>query len=103
MVHAGTQAPVLLQTARLQLCNLSGTTTTCVGVRAIMDSGSQSTYVSNHTRETLQLSKQGTERLHIKTFGSYKGQDTICSVVEISVITRKRVFDTYSISSTIYL
>ena len=42
-----------------------------------------------HTREALQLSKQGTERLHIKTFGNYEGQDTICNVVEISIITRE--------------
>ena len=89
-VHAGTWAPVLLQTARLQLCNPSGTTPTSVGVRAIMDSGSEHTYVSSCTRETLQLSKQGTECLRIKTFGNYEGQDTICDVVKISVITRER-------------
>ena len=107
-VHTGTWAPVLLQTARLQLCNPSGTTPTSVGVKAIMDSvdsGSQRTYVPSRTRETLQLSKQGTECLCIKTFGNYEGQDTICDVVKISVITRERerVFNIYSISGTIYL
>ena len=56
-------------------------------MRVIMDSGSQRMYVSSCTRETLQLSKQGTERLCIKTFGNYEGQDIICNVVEISVIT----------------
>ena len=55
-----------------------------------MDSRSQRTYVSSHTRETLQLSKQGSEHVHIKTFGNYEGQDTICIIVKISVITRKR-------------
>ena len=90
MVHAGTRAPVLLQTGRLQLCNLSGTTPTSVGVRAIMDSGSRCTYVSSRTRETLQLSKQGTKCQRIKTFSNYEGQDTICDVVKISVITRER-------------
>ena len=63
MVNVGTWAPVLIQTARLHLCNPSGTTHTSVGVRAIMDSGSQRTYVSSRTRETLQFSKQGTECL----------------------------------------
>ena len=54
--------------------------------------------------ETLQFSKQGTECLHMKTFGNYEGQNTICDVVEISVITRERerVFDIYSISSIVY-
>ena len=75
---------------RHQLCNPSGTTPTCVGVRVIMDSGSQHTYVSSCTRETLQLSIQGTERLHIKTFGNYEWEDTICDVVEKSVISRER-------------
>ena len=55
-----------------------------------MDSGSQRMYVSSRTRETLQLSKQGTERLRIKTFGNYEGQDTICDVLKISIITRER-------------
>ena len=55
-----------------------------------MNSGCQHTYVSSHMRETLQLSKQGTEHLCIKTFGNYEGQDTIYNVVEISVITRER-------------
>ena len=41
-------------------------------------------------RETLQLSKQGTECLCIKTFGNYEGQDTICNVVEINVVMRER-------------
>ena len=55
-----------------------------------MDSGSQHTYVSSCMRETVQFSKQGTERLCIKIFGNYEGQDTICDVVEISLITRER-------------
>ena len=61
--------------------------------------------MSSRTRETLQLSKQGTECLCIKTFGNYEGQDTICNVDEINVVMRERerVFDIYSISVTIYL
>ena len=56
----------------------------------IIDSGSQCIYVSSRMRETLQLSKQGTECLCIKTFGNYEGQDTICNVVEINVVMRER-------------
>ena len=66
-----------------------------------MDSGSQCTYVSSRTRETLQLSKQGTKCLCIKTFGNYEGQDTICNVGEINVVTRERERESLTFTSLV--
>ena len=57
VTYVDSQTPILLQTARLQLYSLSDTTSlpTCVEARAVMDSGSQRTYVSSRLREGLQL------------------------------------------------
>ena len=88
-VHTGIQSPVLLQTARLMLFNPTGTPDVSVGVRAIMDSGSQLTYVTTRTKELLQLPLKGIENVCIKTFGAPEGQDTLCDVVEISTVTRE--------------
>ena len=85
-VDAHTQ--VLLQTAVLQLLNPTVSPSTQVQVRAILDSGSQRTYVTSRTREALQLATKWTERLSIKTFGSAEGHDTECAVVELDLLAK---------------
>ena len=89
-LYVDAQTPVLLQTARLQLYNLSDTRVPpiCVAVRAIMDSGSQRTYVTSQVRERLNPPTKRTESLRIKTFGSTEGQDTVCEAVELGLLTR---------------
>ena len=64
-VDAHTQ--ILLQTAVLWLVNPTVSLSIKVQVRAIMDSGSQHTYITSHTREALQLATKRTKCLSIKT------------------------------------
>lgn len=73
----------LLQTAKLQLYNLDDISfpPSSVELRAIMDSGSQRTYVT-HVSFTCPRS------LHIKTLGSTKEWETVCEAVELGLITR---------------
>ena len=83
------QTPVLLQTAKLHLYNLNDAAPpTCVEVRAIMDSGSQRTYVTSRVRETLRLPTKRTESLRIKTFGAAEGRDTNCDAVELGLVAK---------------
>ena len=89
-MYVDSQTPVLLQMARLQLFNFDNVTVppNSIKVRAIMDSGSQRTYVTSRVRESLHLPVKRTETLSIKTFGSTEGQDTVCETVELGLITK---------------
>ena len=79
------QIPVLLQTAKLQLYNLQDTQSTPVASRAILDSGSQRTYVTSRVREMLRLPVDHTEALCIRTFGSSGERIEDCEVVEMGL------------------
>ena len=81
---AGTPAQILLQTARLELVNTQVAGTDAVA-RAILDSGSQRTYISSQLRERLNLPTTSTERIRIKTFGSTDSCDQIYDVVHLGV------------------
>ena len=80
-MYVDSQTSILLQIARLQLYSLNDMTSppTCVKARAIMDSGSQRTYVTSHLRESLQLPTKRTESLHI---------DATCEAVGLGLITK---------------
>ena len=90
VTYVDSQTPILLQTARLQLYSPNGKMPPpiCIVARAIMDSGSQRTYVTSRLRESLHLPTKRTESLHIKTFGSTEGHDAICEVVDLGLITK---------------
>ena len=84
------QTPVLLQTAKLWLYSSQENTQACpiyVESRAILDSGSQRSYVTRKLKETLQLPVDHTEALCIRTFGSPEGQLEECEVVEMKLLT----------------
>ena len=89
-MYVDAQTPVLLQTARLQLYNLdeAGTPPIRVKARAVMDSGSQRTYITSHLRDELHLSSSHTESLRTKAFGSTEEQESVCDVVELGLITK---------------
>ena len=55
--YVDSQTPILLQTAKLQLYSLNDTVDppSCNEARAVMDSGSQRTYVTSRLRESLRL------------------------------------------------
>ncbi len=83
-MYAGAHTPILLQTARMQLFNPVSTRPGLVA-RAVMDSGSQRTYITSHLRDQLNLPRMETETLRIKTFGAAETQNTSCDVVELGV------------------
>ena len=66
---AGAPTEILLQTARLRLTDSRGDGFQTVA-RAVLDSGSQRTYVSSQLREKLRLPTVRTDTIRIKTFGS---------------------------------
>ena len=82
--------PILLQTARLQLYSPIDTMAppSCIEARAIMDIGSQRTYITSRLRESLHLPTKRTESLHIKTFGSSEGHDATFEAVDLGLVTR---------------
>lgn len=80
------QIPILLQTARLRLVNL-GSDNPGASARAIFDSGSQRTYVTERTRKKLKLPAVGTETIQISTFGNSGSSSQTCDVVSLGVKT----------------
>ena len=87
-MYIGAQTPVLLQTARLQLFNPS-LGMPCIVARAIMDGGSQRTYITCHLRDQLNLPTMGSESLQIKTFGTTETHDASCDVVRLGLKTKE--------------
>ena len=86
--YVGSQTPILLQTARLRVVD-PGNGNHETSVRAILDSGSQRTYVTSRVRERLKLPTVMTETLHIRTFGDSGGHEEICDVVKLGVRIEK--------------
>ena len=88
-LYVEARTPILLQTAKLRLYNLNDVMfpPESVEVRAIMDSGSQRTYVTTHVKESLHLPSKRTESLRIKTFGSTEERETVCEAVELGLVT----------------
>ena len=86
-MYVDSQTPILLQTAKLQLYNWNEpwNSASSVRARAILDSGSQRTYISSRLRDQLQLPIRRTESLKIKTFGSTESQDQQYEVVELGL------------------
>ena len=78
--YAEAQTPVLLQTARAQMC----ATSHVVEARAILDCGSQGAYITKQVQRTLSLKLLHTEIMVIKTFGANK---KTC-YVELGVIAK---------------
>ena len=89
-LYLDSQTPILLQTARLQLCDPedSAWLPACAEVMAIIDNYNQCTYFTGRVKHTLQLPISGIEILHIKTFGSSKGQDAMCETVECGLLLK---------------
>ena len=89
-MYVDAQTPILLQTAMLCLCDAKGSACppACVEVRAIMDTGSQRTYVTSRVKQSLRLPISGIESLHIKIFGNSEGQDTMCETVDLGLLLK---------------
>ena len=88
-MYVDAQTPILLQTAKLHFCDPKNSATPAfVEARAIMDTGSQRTYVTRRIKQCLRLPISGIESLHIKTFGRDEGQDTMCETVELGLLLK---------------
>ena len=85
---AGGHRNILLQTARLELIR-SGGNGPLISARAMLDSGSQRTYVTNRLRDQLRLPTVSTERIRIKTFGSTESCDDSFDVVHLGIKTKE--------------
>ena len=95
---AHVQAPVLLQTARASVQHPTSPTT-MTKVRALLDSGSQRTYITQGTKEKLNLPVKHTETLRIKTFGSTEKATKKCELVEFGIQTKEN--DTVHMSALV--
>ena len=82
VMYAHAQAPVFLQTARATIEHPNAPTMTA-RVRALLDRGSQRTYITQGTKEKLNLPVKRTETLRIKTFGSTEKATKKCELVEL--------------------
>lgn len=79
--------PILLQTAKAVVCDVfrGGPQ---LEVRALLDSGSQRSYVTTQVNEALNARKLRSERMVIKTFGAGQGTSVVYDFVELIVTTR---------------
>ena len=86
-IYVDAHTPILLQTERLNFCDTKCSAAS-VDARAIMDTGSQRTYVTSIVNHNLWLPISKIESLYIKTFVSIEGQDTICETVELELLLK---------------
>ena len=56
-------------------------------VRAILDAGSQKSYVTIRVQEALHVKRSHSESVIIKTFGSGQGERRICDIVQLKIAT----------------
>ena len=82
----GSHTPILLQTAKVTVCGTSSGST--LEVRAILDSGSQRSYITTRVRERLQLRMVRSENMSIKSFGSTTEDQQVRDVVKLKILTK---------------
>lgn len=88
-MYVNSHTPILLQTAKVVVCDATHLEpTSSLEVRAILDPGSQRSYVTTHVREKLSLRRIRSESMIIKTFGSDKEDKRTCDVVELGILTK---------------
>ena len=75
---------MLLQTARTSLHNPSAPHIS-IGVRLLLDSGSQRSYITEEARILLKLEPSREQLLEIATFGASDGQRKVCEIVNVGM------------------
>ena len=83
-VCVGVDKSVLLQTAQASVHNPHNPQLS-TRVQAILDSGSQHSYITNKVKDVLSLTPQGTETPSIASFGSEGRRPMTCEVVRITM------------------
>ena len=87
-LYVNANKTVLLQTARTIAYN-PDTPQSALEVRAILDLGSQRSYVTNRVKNALSLSPTGKQHMSILTFGSDKRSTQTCETVRVGMKTRE--------------
>ena len=87
VLYVNNKTQVLLQTATMVLHDVYNPRKT-VCARAVLDSGSQRSYVTTEIQERLSLPTASIEVVEISTFGSPSGSKGPCNVVNLSIITK---------------
>ena len=87
---AGSDSPILQQTAMVTLSNPEGSQNRTRRVRALLDTGSQRSYISLEAAKALQLTSRGTETLRIQTFGTDTDSEKTCHRVQFDITTKNR-------------
>ena len=77
---------ILLQTAKAVVSDATRPDPVpTVEARAVLDTGSQRSYVTRRIQTALQAQKSHSELMIIKTFGSGRGEETLCDVVHLKL------------------
>ena len=87
VLYVNSKTPVLLQTARVVIHAASKSHPT-VKTRAVLDCGSQRTYLMSWIQQMLALPTSSVEMVVINTFGSREGMKQPCNVVKFGIITK---------------
>ncbi|XP_065904623.1 uncharacterized protein [Dysidea avara] len=85
--NSTTKVPVLLQTAQVSVFKPCEPTIS-MNIRAIFDSASQRSYISERVKHSLSLNTLYSETMLIKTFGSEKGNRQLCDAVSVGINLR---------------
>ena len=86
--HAKGNPAVLLQTADILLKNSSNKRE--LKVKALFDSGSQRTYITERVCKFLDLPTEKTESININIFGSKQADQSIVKNVKVTAVTNKK-------------
>lgn len=81
--------PILLQTAKTVVSDATQIgATPAIEVRALLDTGSQRSYVTERVREALGATPIRSETMIIKTFGAARGERKTCDVIQLRISTK---------------
>ena len=86
-LFVGADNTVLLQTAKVHIFNLSKPDKS-MSIRAVLDTGSQKSYITQRARDTLELETHDQRSLSVITFGSTNGKTQTCDLVRASLSTK---------------
>ena len=78
--------PVLLQTAEILIGNPQNNQ--IVKVRALFDSGSQRTFISERVAKILKLTSEGKENISLNTFANSVSKDSLVDRVKLNILPR---------------
>lgn len=87
---AAATSQVLLQTAVVRIYRPGSSPSNYKEIRAVLDGGSQRTYMSERVAKELNLPSKRIDKISIKTFGDKEGDQRTCEVVDFTLKTRYR-------------